>query len=108
MKESSPRVNSPRRGGPRPAAPEFEPRPRKRKTPYEAPRWSSRLYVKLAPSGFALFKFLLEAHGHLGIMTVTDRHAAIARLSYSPDCEREMRAFLEETREAVDFAVIDF
>lgn len=84
-----------------------EPRPRKRKTPYAAPRWSSRLYVRLAPSHIALFKFLLEAHGHLGIMSVLDRHAAVAKLSYSPDCEREMRQFLEEARGTVPIEVID-
>ncbi|WP_243361217.1 DUF4911 domain-containing protein [Fundidesulfovibrio terrae] len=97
-----------RRGSPHGDAPAFEPAPRKRKTPYRAPQRSSRLYVKLASADFALFKFLLEAHGHLGIMTVMDRHAAVAKLSYSPDCEREMRAFLEEAETSVAFEVIDF
>lgn len=84
-----------------------EPRPRRRKTPYQPPRWSSRLYVKLNREHLALFKFLLEAHGHLGIMSVVDRHAAVAKVSYSPDCEREMRAFLEEARRTVPFEVVD-
>jgi len=84
-----------------------EPRPRKRKTPYQPPRWSSRVYVKLARDHIGLFRFLLEAHGHLGIMSVLDRHAAVAKVSYSPDCEREVRAFLEEAREAVPLQVVD-
>jgi hypothetical protein len=54
-----------------------------------------------------MFKFLLEAHGHLGIMSVADSHAAILKISYSPDQERDMRAFLEEIRDAVPFSVIE-
>ena len=89
-------------GGARP-----EPRPRKRKTPYCPPRWSSRLYLRLDTRHIAVFKFLLEAHGHLGIMSVTDSHAAILKISYSPDQEPDMRAFLEEIRDAVPFSVIE-
>jgi hypothetical protein len=83
-----------------------EPRPRKRKTPYHAPRWSSRVYVRLEQRHIALFKFLLEAHGHLGLMSVADRHAAILKVSFSPDCAREMRAFLDEAREALPLEVV--
>ena len=91
----------------RPAEPRLaEPRPRGRKTPYAAPAWSARLYERMAQEHIALFKFLLEAHGHLGIMTVVDRHAAILKLSYSPDQEREMRQFLDEARRTVPFVVI--
>jgi hypothetical protein len=84
-----------------------EPRPRKHKVPYSPPRWSSRLYVRLAQEHIALFKFLLEAHGHLGYMSVVDRHAAILKLSYSPDCEREMREFLIEARTRLPLDVIE-
>jgi len=86
---------------------EPEPRPRKRKTPYVAPAWSARAYVRVSPEHIALFKFLLEAHGHLGIMTVADRHAAILTIRFSPDQEREMRQFLEEARQTVPFTVIE-
>lgn len=78
-----------------------EPRPRRRKTPYAAPRRSSRIYVGIARENVGLLKFLLEAHGHLGIMSVLDRHAAVAQIAYSPDCERELRAFLEEAAQTV-------
>jgi hypothetical protein len=84
-----------------------EPRPRKRKTPYTPPRWSSRLYVRLKQEHIALFKFLLEAHGHLGYMSVVDRHAAILKLSFSPDCEREMREFLTQARTRLPLDVIE-
>ena len=84
-----------------------KPYPSGRKTPYRAPAWSARLYARVAPEHIALFKFLLEAHGHLGIMSVADRHAAILTLRYSPDQEVEMREFLEEARETVPFTVIE-
>ena len=84
-----------------------KPHPRGRKAPYCALAWSARLYARVAPEHIALFKFLLEAHGHLGIMSVADRHAAILILRYSPDQEREMREFLEEARETVPFTVIE-
>ena len=84
-----------------------EPRPRKRRTPYTAPRWSSRLYLRLKQEHIALFKFLLEAHGHLGYMSVVDRHAAILKLSFSPDCEREMREFLIEAQTRLPLEIIN-
>lgn len=87
--------------------PMFEPRPRKRKTPYAPPRWSARLYAKIAREDIALFKFLLEAHGHLGLMSVMDSHAAVVKLSYSPEMEREVKAFLDEAGQAMKVEVIE-
>ena len=78
-----------------------EPRPRKRKQPYVAPRASARLYLKLDPKNLGMLRFLLEAQGHLGLATTLDRHAGIAKLIYSPDCEREMTAFLEQASEVI-------
>jgi len=69
--------------------------------------WSARLYVRVRQEHIALFKFLLEAHSHLGIMSVADRHAAILTIRHSPDQEMEMRGFLEEARETVPFTVIE-
>jgi hypothetical protein len=63
--------------------------------------------VRIDTRHIALFKFLLEAHGHLGFMSVADKHAAILKISYSPDQEREIQAFLEEVRDTVPFSVID-
>lgn len=78
-----------------------EPKPRRRKTPYQPPRWSKRLYLRLIPADMALLKFLLEAHSHVGILSVVDRHAAVAKLTYSPDMEREVMEFLEQARQTV-------
>ncbi|WP_243310221.1 DUF4911 domain-containing protein [Fundidesulfovibrio agrisoli] len=78
-----------------------EPRPRKRRQPYIAPRRSARLYLKLEPKNLGMLRFLLEAQSHLGLATTLDRHAGIAKVIYSPDCEREMAAFLEQAAELI-------
>lgn len=78
---------------------------RRKAAPYAPPRFSSRLYVRVAPEHQVLLKFLLEGHGHLGVLTAVDRHAAVIRLLYSPDQEREVRAFLEETGQTVPLEV---
>jgi len=66
-----------------------------------APRTSARLYLKLETRHLGLLRFLLEAQGHLGLATTLDRHAGIAKVIYSPDCEREMEAFLEQASELI-------
>ncbi len=73
----------------------------KKRRPYTVPRWSRRLYLRLASADMALLKFLLEAQGHVGILSVVDRHAAVAKLTYSPDMEREVLEFLEQARQTV-------
>jgi hypothetical protein len=85
----------------------FEPRPRKRKTPYDPPRWSARVYARIAREDIALFKFLLEAHGHLGVMSVLDSHKAVVKVSFSPEMGREMKEFLAEAGQAVKVEVVE-
>lgn len=72
-----------------------------------APRWSSRLYVRLAPRDAARLKFLLEGHDNLAYQTTLDRHTALLQLTFSPDQEREVRAFLESVRGAVEFELVE-
>jgi len=83
-----------------------EPRPRRSRHPYAPPRWCERLYVRLAPRQVALLRFLLEAQGHLGVMTVVDRRAAVARLNFPPGVRQDVVDFLERSREIVDFQLI--
>jgi hypothetical protein len=80
-----------------------EPKPRKSKQPYAAPTRSSWLYLKLKPEHLAMLRFLLEAQGHLGLASTLDRHTAIARVIYSPNCQREMEAFLVQAAEVIPF-----
>ena len=80
-----------------------EPRPRKGKQPYAPPARSARLYLSLAPEHLAMLRFLLEAQSHLGVASTLDRHAAIAKIIYSPNCRKEMDAFLEQAASLIPF-----
>ena len=71
------------------------------------PRWSSRLYLRLAPAHLALLKFILESEDNLAYLTVVDKFTALARLTYSPGQETEILAFLDRARCEMDFRVLD-
>lgn len=62
--------------------------------------------MRLAPRHLALLKFLLEGYGHLGILSAVDRHKAVAKLSYSPDSEQEVQAFLDEAGQTVPISLV--
>lgn len=78
-------------------------RRQRRRRCYAPPARSARLYVTLDPSTVHMFRFLLEAQDHLGIMTVVDRRRAALMVRFSPLQERELRDFLEGMRETVPF-----
>ncbi|MDY7001478.1 MAG: DUF4911 domain-containing protein [Thermodesulfobacteriota bacterium] len=71
------------------------------------PRWSRRLYIRISPADTAQFKFLLESYGHLAYLSVVDRYAAVARISFSPDQESEVRDFLDAVRSGIAFTVLE-
>ncbi|GAB6036746.1 hypothetical protein JCM15519_13050 [Fundidesulfovibrio butyratiphilus] len=83
-----------------------EPKPRRLRAPYTPPGTCARLYLRVAPKHLALLKFFLEGAGHLGLLTVVDRHAAVVRLAYSPDMAREAAEFLDQISQAVPHRVI--
>lgn len=70
------------------------------------PTWSERLYVEIAPERMALFRFLLEARGHLAYFTVLDRRRALVRVVFSPDMAAELEQGLSEMAESVPFSII--
>ncbi len=82
-------------------------RPRKRgpSPPLPAPRWSDRLYLRLAKRDAGMFRFLLEAQDNLGYMTVVDRQATIVQVVFSPHQAETVRACLESMRGLVPFTV---
>lgn len=77
-----------------------------RRTAPSAPEWSERLYVELPPECMALFRFLLEARGHLAYFTVLDRRRALVRVVYSPGCAAEVRQALAEMAQSLPLSVI--
>ena len=60
---------------------------------------SARLYVYINPSQVHLFRFFLEGHDNLGVMTVVDRWRAALLLRFSPHQKQEVREFLDAMRE---------
>jgi hypothetical protein len=83
-----------------PPVPVYFPKRKKRgeKRPAVPPGRSGRLYVIVAPSAVGLFRFLLEAHDNLGLMTVLDRRRAALLLRFAPGMEQEMREFIESVK----------
>ncbi len=71
--------------------------------PLPAPRFSSRLYVRLAPADVAMFRFLLEAEDNLAFMSTVDRWASVLRVTFSPHQEDEVRRHLAAMRETIAF-----
>ncbi|MDR2669823.1 MAG: DUF4911 domain-containing protein [Desulfovibrio sp.] len=77
----------------------FPKRKKRRKARLGAPPGrSARLYVVVAPSAVGLFRYLLEAHDNLGLMTVLDRRRAALLLRFAPGAEKEMREFIESVK----------
>ena len=88
----------------------LSPKHRSRKPRYSAPlptpRFSSRLYVRLAPKDVAMFRFLLEAEENLAYMSTVDRWACVLRVTFSPHQETAVRRYLETMREKIPFVEI--
>lgn len=81
-------------------------RTRRLPPPLPAPRFSSCLYVRLAPGDVAMFRFLLEAEDNLAYMSTVDRWACVLRVTFSPHQEAAARQCLETMREKIDFEII--
>lgn len=67
------------------------------------PRYSSRMYLQLAPDGISLLKFLLEAEDNLAYLSTVSPHTAVVKLVFAPGREREVREFLETARSQLAF-----
>ncbi len=67
------------------------------------PRYSSRMYLQLAPDGISLLKFLLEAEDNLAYQSTVSPHTAVVKLVFAPGREREVREFLETAHHQLTF-----
>ena len=68
---------------------------------------SERLYVRLTPSSVAMFRFLLEARGHLALFTVLDTRSAVLRLLFAPEAETRVRRALAHIAATVPLDIIE-
>jgi hypothetical protein len=71
------------------------------------PRFSLRVHLRLAPRDIALCKFILEGHDNLAYLSIVDRYEAVARLSFSPDQQEEVREFIDSAGEELDLEILD-
>ena len=71
--------------------------------PLPAPRFSSCLYIRLAPKDVAMFRFLLEAEDNLAYMSTVDRWACVLRVTFSPHQEAAVHRYLATIRAKIDF-----
>lgn len=80
-----------------------KPRPRPLPPP---PDQSNRIYIQIAPSDIAMFRFLLEAVDNLALFTITDRFKGILMLRYSPHQEREFFEFMNGLKEEMTVTLL--
>ncbi|CCO23326.1 DUF4911 domain-containing protein [Maridesulfovibrio hydrothermalis] len=80
-----------------------KPRPRPLPPP---PAQSSRIYIQIAPSDIAIFRFLMEAMDNLALFTVTDRFKGILLLRFSPHQKREFFEFMDGLKEEIDITYL--
>ena len=83
-------------------------RQRKRKPhslPLPEPSVCGRLLVRLEPRHTALFRFLLEAYGHVAAFSVLEPKTALLKVIFSPHCEQAARRALAEIGESIPLDV---
>ncbi len=61
----------------------------------KGPHRSQHCYLRLRRRDIAYFKFLLEAHDNLGVMTVLDKYEAVLRVSFASGREEEIQDFFK-------------
>lgn len=82
-------------------------RRRKRPPLAPSPRFSARLYIRLAPERTRLFRYLLEAYDNLAYSSVIERKTCILKLVYSPMQEREFLAALAEIGQSLPLEILE-
>ena len=86
-------------------------RQRKRKPhplPLLDPPVCGRLLVRLEARHTALFRFLLEAYGHVAAFSVLEPKTALLKVMFSPHCEQAARRALAEISESIPLEVLDW
>ncbi len=71
------------------------------------PKQSQSLILCIPPSQVGLFRFVMEAHDHVAMFTVLDKHKALIKLLHSPHGERAVQNMLQSMQNLVDVQVIE-
>lgn len=70
-------------------------------------RYSDRVYVRIDRHHIAMFRFLLEGHENLALMTVVDNRVAWLKVVYAPDQKAEVLSFLAGVKEELGLEIRD-
>ena len=64
-----------------------------------------RIYFRLSPPDVIRLGRILEASGHLGLLSTADRSACLCMIRTTPDCMPEVKRLLEEAPMDVEFVL---
>ena len=70
------------------------------------PQWSARLFIRLPRHQVGYFKFLLEGHDNLALMSFVDRFGSVVQLIHSPEQRFELLEFVDSVKEELNLAIL--
>ncbi len=82
---------------------------KRRLGPPLAPAEQSKcLLVKIAPDKVGMFRFLLEAYGHVAYFSVINKYDALLKIVFSPHRERAAHEALHEISQSIALSIHPF
>ena len=63
--------------------------------------WSAHLYVELARTDIALFKFILESCDNLAYLSVLDKYRALVRITFAEDMRETVISLMQSMEDTV-------
>ncbi len=81
-------------------------RGRKIAPPLSPAKQSKFLLVQIAPEKVGMFRFLLEAYGHLAYFSVINKYDALLKVVYSPHMEQATKSALNDISQSIDINIL--
>lgn len=73
---------------------------------FPPPERMFRVLVRISPEKVGMFRFLLEAHDHLGVFTVMDRREALLKVCASPHEEARLLRALADMADTLNLTLL--
>jgi hypothetical protein len=70
-------------------------------SPRNPSTWSDHLYVELARTDIALFKFILESCDNLAYLSVLDKYRALVRITFAHDMRETVLLLVQSMEDTV-------
>jgi len=68
---------------------------------------SSIVYVRLRSQDMAMFRFLMEAHDALAMLTIIEPKATLVKILYSPHEEERLHLALTSVQELISVEIVE-